>query len=284
MRVCVQPTVSQHYTGERRSLFQPAPSLDGYDGSVEVFDFARDSQRLKQFSQLGSLDFDRQVSDPALSEKPLVGPGEGWDGSKILSALTQFDTQGGKDQDVRCAAASFLAGAIMAGPEALKRVLQRLETAVKNPEDQKTLRNVQYQLDQGTATHGDLSQIQELLFRTYGTPGASGMSGEQQATMRQELTGIKHAPRYSESPEKTAQRLQKLKNGESFTASILQDNGAGHAVQVGRDQEGRLYVYDPAPPEGQPQLLRPEDPLFDAYVNGTFRPESQNLVSDNLHY
>ncbi len=261
-----------------------SPSGDRYDGSPTSDEFLQQARALQHFAQLGRLDYDRQLCDPFLSDKPLVQPGEAWSGPRILKALTQYDTQNGANQNVRCAAASFLAGAIMAGPEALGRVVERLKLRGLVPEDLERLQDIQQRLSQSTATHGDLSLLQEMLFRRYASAGEAGMLAEEQSRMRRELTGQTHRSRRLEAPEKTEQRLKDLKNGQSFTLSILNEAGTGHAVQVGRDLEGRLYLYDPAPPEGQPQLIGPDEPLFDAYVNGTFRPENQNCVSDTINY
>jgi len=260
------------------------PVYDRYDGSLGDDEFMQQAQALRYLAQLGRLDYDRQMCDPRLSDKPLVQPGEAWDGARILNALTQFDTQGGAHQNIRCAAASFLAGAIVAGPEALGRVIDRLQWQVLSHEDRNALQHLQNQLSQGTATHGDLSKLQEILFRRYATSGQPGMMPAEQARMRRELTGKPHGNSQFEDPEQTERRLQSLKNGQSFTLSIINEAGGGHAVQVGRDQQGRLYVYDPAPPEGQPQLIGPENSLFETYFQGQLRPDGRNLASDTIDY
>ena len=166
----------------------------------------------------------------------------------------------------------------MAGPEATARVAERL-SANASPEEAERLRGVRDRLLDGTATHGDISTLQESAYNRYNTNGTAGMDASEMTSMQKDLAGsvrfdpvgntttdtggeraVPEQGKVVEEPGRTFDRIDNLKNGESFSMGV-DTNGDGqmnHWVQVGRDDKGRNYVYDPYPAANQPHVSHPD--------------------------
>ncbi|MCA9794615.1 MAG: hypothetical protein KC910_22560 [Candidatus Eremiobacteraeota bacterium] len=225
-----------------------------------------------------TLDHNRQICDPNLSDRRLVGADGQWDGGTILNAQSQLDTHGTSGQESRCGPSSMIGGAVMAGPEATARVAERL-SANASPEEAERLRGVRDRLLDGTATHGDISTLQESAYNRYNTNGTAGMDASEMTSMQKDLAGsvrfdpvgntttdtggeraVPEQGKVVEEPGRTFDRIDNLKNGESFSMGV-DTNGDGqmnHWVQVGRDDKGRNYVYDPYPAANQPHVSHPD--------------------------
>ena len=226
------------------------------------------------------LDHNRQVCDPQLSNQPLVAQGGRWNGSNILNAQSQLDTVGSPQasQQNRCGASSVLAGAVMSGPEATARVAERLGAGSQNPEEIARLNAVRDRLLDGTATHADLSTLQDTAYNRYNSDGQSGLTTAEMTAMQRDLagnvqfdavgntntaSGDRAVPRQGhvvEESGRTLDRIDGLRNGQSFTMGVDTDNDGkfNHWVQVGRDQDGNSYTYDPYPAGNQPHISRPD--------------------------
>lgn len=228
-----------------------------------------------------TLDHNRQVCDPNLSDQPLVGQGGRWNGTSILNAQSQLDTVGTDraSQENRCGAASMVGGAVMQGPEATARLAERMGAHAQNPEDVARMNEVRDRVLNGTATHADLSSLQDTMYRRYNTNGAAGMDDTEITAMQRDLaanvqfdpTGntttefggdraVPHQGKVVEDSGRTIDRIGDLQNGQSFTLGTDTDNDGqmNHWVQVGRDQDGNDYVYDPYPAGNQPHISRPD--------------------------
>ncbi|MFN8609464.1 MAG: hypothetical protein U0931_18140 [Vulcanimicrobiota bacterium] len=226
------------------------------------------------------LDHNRQVCDPNLSNQPLVAEGGRWNGANILNAQSQLDTVGTPQasQQNRCGASSLLAGAVMAGPEATARMAERLGAGSQNPEEAARLNGVRDRLLNGTATHADLSALQDTAYNRYNTDGQAGLTTAEMTAMQRDLAGSvqfdpvgntttasgdRAVPRQGHVVEeggRTLDRIDGLRNGQSFSLGVDTDNDGkfNHWVQVGRDQDGHTYTYDPYPAGNQPHISRPD--------------------------
>lgn len=227
-----------------------------------------------------TLDHNRQVCDPNLSSQPLVAEGGRWNGSSILNAQSQLDTAGTDraSQESRCGTASVVGGAVMQGPEATARLAERMGAQAQNPEDAARMNEVRDRVLQGTATHADLSSLQDTMYRRYNTNGTAGMTPEEMTVMQRDLaanvqfdptgntntefSGQRAVPQQGSVVEdygRTMERIGDLGNGQSFTMGVDTANSGqmNHWVQVGRDQDGNDYVYDPYPAGNQPHVSRP---------------------------
>ncbi|MBI2568363.1 MAG: hypothetical protein HYV63_15175 [Candidatus Schekmanbacteria bacterium] len=246
-----------------------------------------------------SLDHNRQVCDPQLSQRPAFEPGGQWDGGQILNRLSQLDTirgpRGPQYDETRCGPSSTLSSAIMAGPEATANVADRLASHTTNAANRRDIEGIRDRVRDGSASTGDLSRLQDHMLRQYAANPRDGMTTAEVTRMQQELMpnvqldpngetrtadGVRATPRPGhtvEEPGRTVDRVTNLRPGESFSMFVDTDrpgrpgfNDPNHYVQVGRDQNGELYVYDPYPRGNQPNLVyQNRDPAaFEHYTTG----------------
>jgi len=253
------------------------------------------------------LDHNRQVCDANLSSRRLVGFDGKWDGGSILNAQSQLDTLGTdqNSQQNRCGPSSLVAGAVMAGPQATARMAERLAGVTQNPEDARHLQEVRDRLNNGTATHGDLSTLQDIAYRKYNTDGSAGMSDQEITAMQRDLAGnvqfdpvgnsntptgqraVPHQGKVVEEPGRTLERIDGLQNGQSFTMGVdtNADGNMNHWVQVGVDNQGRRYVYDPYPAGNQPHVSYPRSDgsvgPYERYTEGDMAPIAPGNIPVN---
>ncbi len=212
----------------------------------------------------------------------------GWDPASMLAGMTQIDGNGGTQWDgVRCGLATALATRILAGPEAVDRLLADLARRARDGSipnssagpppmvgrftvDQYIARlgTLRDRLENMSLDHGDLGMIQELMFEGYGKIGpppnwtywqdGPGTPGYQRVL---ELGGGVDpgggrigAPnggnnQFTQSNRATVvQHTNALGPGESITLGVAEFGGsADHFIAVGRDPSGRVYLYDPWP-------------------------------------
>lgn len=246
-----------------------------------------------------SLDHNRQVCDPNLSNQPLVAQGGRWNGTSILNAQSQLDTVGSDpaSQENRCGPSSMVGGAVMQGPEATARLAERMGSHAQNPEDVARMNQVRDRVLNGTATHADLSALQDTMYRRYNTDGNTGMTTDEMSAMQRDLAGnvqfdavgntnnasgeraVPVQGRVIEDSGRTLDRIDGLQNGQGFSLGVdtNSDGQFNHWVQVGRDQDGKPYVYDPYPTGNQPHISRP-DP------NGNVGPYERYTEADMGEY
>lgn len=215
-----------------------------------------------------------------------LGNPTGWDPATILGGMTQVDGNPQTAWDnVRCAMASALATRVMAGPQAVDRLLADLQRralagTIPNytnpppmigtiPVDQYVaqLGTLRDRLANQSLDHADLGLIQELMFEGYGktTPpqwtywqDGPGQPGYQQVlNLGGGVDGAGNpigAPGAANNQVTQSNRativnhMNGLSPGQSITLGVAEFGGqADHFIAVGRDASGRIYMYDPWP-------------------------------------
>ncbi len=232
-----------------------------------------------------------------VTESTRITPGgrETWQGSDILRNLGQLDGTSDAHAASRCTASSTLATAIVSGAPSTDRYVLRLyEANSGHPETQRELTGIYNRLGSGTSTYGDMHRLQELTYTTFERDGVAGTSPIEAAAMRSTLSlGMRadaptsaiagrrelHAGGTAETPEHTRARVDSLRRGESFMLNVDNDD-VRHAITVGRDRDGRTYLYDSAPPAGTPNFsYEAENPeRFARTLDGTRGTGDLNLV------
>ncbi len=245
-----------------------------------------------------------------------------WNPQAILAGMTQIDQNPQTNWDnVRCALASALASRVMAGPEAVDRLLADLMLRANNgtvpnysagpppmvgaiPLDQyiQTLGDLRDRLAGQTLDHRDLGTIMELMYEGYSlTSGGAGTyfytaGGPQNYQAVMELgqgvdpggnrigaPGSANNQATTMTPAQLATSVNNLRPGESITLGVDEfgpsgpDGSPDHFIVVGRDANGRPYLYDPWPhtaPPGSPvppQLVYYENnqAVYDYYLQNT---------------
>ncbi|MBT9582448.1 hypothetical protein IV102_03795 [bacterium] len=229
----------------------------------------------------------------------LAEPGQKWNGTQILNGQTQLskdDPSNEHEQANRCGPSAVLASAVMAGPDATGRMVDRLANKTQDAEEKAELAQIKARIADGTATHKDLSQVQHVMYRNYHEAGtAPGVTTGQVAQMQKDLnddtkpnskladwigpdgTSFRRTSQdgshVEESPDRLKSRVSGLQPGQSFVQFVDPDGGNDklrHFVLIGKDKDGRTYVYDPGAKTNQPQVVyqseRPQ--AFDHYVGG----------------
>jgi hypothetical protein len=222
---------------------------------------------------------------------PWTSPGKpeaGWNSLEILSKLTQVDESATTFTDeVRCGANSVLAVAITKGPlttEGFARgvmlnALHQSEDKKLTAERRQTTREVYDKIwpairgvGNGTATYGDLSLIAHYAKVAMSDKADSSTTGHEVVAMAAQVGGMRSSGEPIQDKEHFAMFARGLKNGQSYiilagtnvlpegvkTRNLSQVN---HYVVLGRDGNGKMFLYDPYPRVGT-QLLRSGDPGF----------------------
>ncbi len=222
---------------------------------------------------------------------PWVTPGRqerGWNSEEILSKLTQVDESGVTFTDaVRCGANSVLAVAVTRGPLAtegwargimLKALAQGEDTSLAA--DRRQTGKEVYQLiwpairavGNGTGTYGDLSLIAHYAKVVMSEKADSSTTGHEVAAMAAILGGMRESGEPIQDKEQFAMFARNLRKGDSYillagtnvlAAGVMTRNltQVNHYVVLGKDENGKVFLYDPYPRVGT-QLLRSTDPNF----------------------
>ena len=215
----------------------------------------------------------------------------GWNSQEILGKLTQLDESGDTYTDeVRCAANSALAIAIMAGPKQVEKFADRVyKKALRmlNKGSVKKNQTLQHELvlgalhcamipmslTFGTATYADLSKLAHLAKVTM-SKQATGFSGGKELIDMQRGSG-RTTTLYKQLKNKSAleKAAKKLKGGEAYTVHVDTDTLAAgttaavsqgnHFVTLGKEpgKDGKVYLYDPYPKTGS-QMMYMDDSSF----------------------
>jgi hypothetical protein len=222
---------------------------------------------------------------------PWTSPGKpeaGWNSEEILSKLTQVDESGTTFTDeVRCGANSVLAVAVTKGPlttESFARgvmlnALHQFEDKKLAAAKRQTGKDVYDKIwpairgvGNGTATYGDLSLIAHYAKVAMSEKADSSTTGHEVGAMAALVGGLRTSSEPIQDKEHFAMFSRNLKKGESYivlagtnvlaegvkTRNLDQTN---HYVVLGRDANGKMFLYDPYPRVGA-QLLRSGDPNF----------------------
>ena len=245
--------------------------------------------------------YNRNTSGQAAGNKPLVGSDGKWDGASILNGQTQAskdDPSSQKEQDHRCGPSAVLGAAVMGGKDSTASLAKNLQSHAR-PEDGAELQQIRARIDSGQATHKDLSRLQHIMYNAYHDPAAKdpNMSPGQLSKMQKDLadpgkirdnstlsdyggnTGASFQKTNADktavvvSPDRLQAKAGQLQSGQSFIQQVdstSNQQGLDHYVTVGKDKDGRTYVYDPGGKDNQPQVIyqdqRPQ--AFNHYTNG----------------
>ena len=219
-----------------------------------------------------------------------------WKGGEILNGQTQIskdDPSSSYEQEKRCGPSAVLGSQVMKGQQATGDMVGKLSAKVADQEGKDELNAIQKRVQDGSATHADLSRVQHYMYQQYHTPGEKpGLTPKQVTQMESDLTGVnkpmtiadydngasfrKTDPNagVEESPDRMKARLENLKPGQSFVQFVDTDGDnkeANHFVLMGKDAQGQSYAYDPMPKTNQPQVVyqnqRPQ--AYEQYAGGS---------------
>jgi hypothetical protein len=212
----------------------------------------------------------------------------GWNAEEILSKLTQIDESNTTFTDkVRCGANSVLAVAITKGPlvtEGFARgvMLKALHQSEDKslPADRRQTGKDVYQLiwpairavGNGTATYGDLSLIAHYAKLVMSDKADDATTGHEVVAMAGLVGGMRESAEPIQDKKHLAMFAHELKRGDSYILLVGTDvlapgvmtrnlKQVNHYVVLGKDANGRVFLYDPYPRVGT-QLLRSGDPNF----------------------
>lgn len=215
-------------------------------------------------------------------------------GSMNPSALRNFTQRQNSDgSHAACSCNSSVASLAIQGPQAMKRALDNLCSAISPPTqaqqaDLQLLDRIRSRVEEGTATTQDLNDLASYLYRTYDSNSTDNqMIYEDVLRMRRDLglanastakttvigsnvgsvtfstsgttrgqiiscTVDPNSDAFRQSQNATARQLtNSLQNGQSALVGVFNGTTPGrtdkpnHFIEVGRNAQGQLYVYDP---------------------------------------
>ncbi|MBI5366686.1 MAG: hypothetical protein HZA54_06590 [Planctomycetes bacterium] len=214
-----------------------------------------------------------------------LGNPSGWDPAAILTDLTQIDQRADTVFDPqRCTRTSHLAAAVMCGPDAVRRVIDDMARQIQQgrqpfaqqpggiapiPPDRalRELSRIRDRLDSTSMDHNDSGMLLEIMAHYYQNQGAAtGPVGLWPSSMNN--LGQPNTRNVANGPLTQAQFNQTINGmqpGEAIryviewpkTPPAVKDAVPNdHTILMGRDRDGRLYVFDPAPKgPGQSQIV-----------------------------
>ena len=187
---------------------------------------------------------------------------------EVVNRLTQYDQSGrtGSDAD-RCGAAAAIASAIMAnGEKGLLNLVAGVRGALTETEAA-GLNGVEKRIRAGTATFGDLGKLADALQQAYATPDTKG--GGRLGILDADLLSL-----YQEAgmrpPARTGDPHAIFKPGQSWPIALQLADGSDHWIVAGKDTQGKVFIYDPLPTPGQPQLHYEGTLGYKAYTDQIF--------------
>ena len=221
---------------------------------------------------------------------PFTAPGSGnpdagWDSNAILGKLTQVDESAATFTDeVRCGANSVLAVAVNQGPRdtiAWARAIMRkayadAENKTRTAESRRESRSLGdkvwesiARMERATATYGDLSNIAHHAKVLLSKDPKGATTGHEVAAMIGLLGGMQSSSTPLQDKEMFATYVRGLKRRQAFimlvdtsvlahTTKTRNLDQTNHYVVVGKDADGKAFLYDPYPRVGT-QLLRSGD-------------------------
>ena len=223
---------------------------------------------------------DGQRVDPEQRDGVLPFTADGWNADQILSNLSQVDNDSLTLTDnVRCAAVSVLAAHIQAGTSSVIKVANQTSTRMKAQSQEgrvpeEVLRNFQAlesvistmpnRIGNQQATYQDLRRLSHCMKFVVDSDARSGTDTAEY----EDLTGIGGA--LHQEVGKSYKGWNQLKalvsvlqadeaTGISLLLSVeirheLMVSSTVHAVQLGKDQAGGVYLFDPFPRQGSQMM------------------------------
>ncbi|MBN2431729.1 MAG: peptidoglycan-binding protein [Acidobacteria bacterium] len=195
----------------------------------------------------------------------------GVDPGVVLARLTQYDqmeVDTRTDSD-RCGATCIIAAAIAKGggahgEQGLLDLIDGVKLGV--PEYfQDDLDAIREKIANGTATYGDLGEFGEILQRSYGSEEAiDGRWPMPDGQLFYMMTDGNMMP-----PGRIGIPRNIFTNGQSWPVAFDTDSDGkmDHFVLVGKGQDGRVFVFDPQPTAGQPQIHYEGSTEYQAYID-----------------
>ena len=201
-------------------------------------------------------------------------PDAGWNGTEILGRLTQVDESDDTFTDpVRCGANSVLAIAINRGPRdtiAWARAIMRTAYAAASRGLGDAVWASIARMERAAATYGDLSNIAHHAKVILSKDPRGATTGYEVGAMIALLGGMQTSSTPMQDKPMFATYVRDLKPRQAFVMLVDTDvldpgtrtrnlDQTNHYVVVGRDGEGKSFLYDPYPRVGT-QLIRSTDP------------------------
>jgi len=162
-------------------------------------------------------------------------------------------------------------------------------TSTQMIRDNRELGEIRQRVNNGEATYGDMSRLQDIMYRSSGGRDVStveeggGLTPEQVTDMSERASGSTRRGWGEHSADATRESLRQLPRERSYVMYIDNSqagsdyddrhNRRDHFVTVGRDREGNLYVYDPAEEPGRNMIYENRDrQRFGEYFSGQRMP------------
>lgn len=230
----------------------------------------------------------RHAPDPIPGIK---GEVQGWNSQEILQKLSQLDQSNDTETDeVRCAANSALAIAIMAGPDqtakfgerVASRATSKLARMGKKADPDLRKRVVKAMvtgmlspavIGLGMAKYGDLSELAEGAKVVMSKDVQGYSTGKELRNMQRGAGSTLTIGRQMKSKAQLEKYMKRLKPGDAYTVHVDTDTlGTGtkpavaqgnHFVTIGKElgKDGKIYLYDPYPRTGS-QMMYKDDAGF----------------------
>ncbi len=186
------------------------------------------------------------------------------DSKQILENLTQLNGKGAGNE--RCGSTALVAGAIAkeGGVEGAANLARQLAKDAKNnkdPNNAKIYEDIAKKLsDPKTANYGELGRLSETIFNA--NAAGDAMSGKD-LTRVQKAAGNQPPTVHLEPGHiaETFNTVDKMAPGESWPAKVAVNGSTdgNHWIQIGKDKDGKVFVYDPMPKKGEPQIIYQKD-------------------------
>ncbi len=229
--------------------------------------------------------------DPQFVGHTLNNPGGAWRTEDLLNEFTQLDANTYGDK--RCAPSCAIAAALQAGPEAFERLVRNLRKQIilgrapanpaplnglGRPEMEEILARIAEKLETQSLTRWEIGLVTDILARFHQADFTEGAGAEASATMMHVgSTGERSAgPVPADGTGFRRWIEENLRPGEVIRSSVDTNGdtdrirGNHHAILIGRDSRGRIYLYDPFPKVGdQHQMMYRQDDTarFDYYLD-----------------
>jgi hypothetical protein len=170
-----------------------------------------------------------------------------------------------KADDFRCGAAAVVAGAVLSGREYVVRLVDRVTSLAlagtsKGAIDRSLIDRVRADLDDdGELSVESLQMLEDVVQFAYGSEEATPSTQPNELLAMFAATGLERRPVDVDDVHRAA---RELRPGEMFVLRYPNDGpigllngwlmggGGGHLVLIGRDDDGRYYLFDALGPSG----------------------------------
>ncbi|MFT3707610.1 MAG: hypothetical protein QM817_08065 [Archangium sp.] len=195
----------------------------------------------------------------------------GNDNEKILENFTQANGMEGRENQ-RCGPTAVIASAIQkGGPREAAKLADAYARDEPDPDVKQLLQQASQRMKNGTATYGDLGTLSQVMLQRKYTGNPTTMDSSH-VDMQEFMRRSGNTP-----PAKTGDAAHSFNDvfppGSKGTwaakVSISPDNVGNHWVTIGRDKDGKAFVYDPSGRpggqkvyEGTPEFAKYNEAIF----------------------